>query len=53
MKITLLGVLGFVAVGALLLYVALQIQKAHQETISAGYPHARSEPARCFEMRPM
>jgi len=32
MKITLLGIVGFVAVGALVLYVAFQIRKANQET---------------------
>jgi hypothetical protein len=38
MKITLLGVLGIVAVGVLLLYVAQQIHDEHERETISGCP---------------
>jgi hypothetical protein len=37
MKITLLGVIGFLALGALLLYVAKQIHEDHEKEMMSGY----------------
>lgn len=38
MKITLLGFLGLVALGALLLYVAKQIHEDHEKKMFSGNP---------------
>jgi len=38
MKMTLLGFLGLVALGALLLYVAKQIHEDHEKETLSGYP---------------
>ena len=38
MKMTLLGVLGLIAIGALLLYIAKQIHEEHETEKRPGYP---------------
>jgi len=45
MKITLLGVLGFVALGVLLLYVAKQIHEDHEKETRSGYTTPGPGPA--------
>ncbi len=44
MKITLLGVLGVVLVGATLLYFAKQIHEDHEKKTRSGYPAPSPNP---------